>query len=274
MSWLLRLFQHLPIGWSLSRSSPIHYHAPDSHHHCPRKCTPPVHRARGPDLSSLSLQPMQLQAFSSHPPPAKGTVKVKTSMAWSGKRVMKGWRGSFCTGLPQPAEPTTGIRAAPATSWTSLCTGGLRPAQRHGQGGLGSPWVDVQGATLSTQRALAMPCFCHIQAPKHLDTTAVTPKQLEADWGVAPKSHWLCSPYPWLGRGWQGRKRGTCRWHRSLVALLSITQGPQLILLTDPKFFLLTSHPQAEAFLRPGGEDSLIKVFRNAGGWRLGRGGV
>lgn len=155
MSWLLRLFQHLSIGWSLSRSSPIHYHTPDSHHHpshqhCPGKCAPPVHRAGGPDLSSLSLQPMQLQAFSSHPPPAKGAVKKKTSMAWGGKRVMKGWRGSFCTGLPQPAEPPTGIRAAPATSWTSLCTGGLRPAQRHGQGGPGSPWVDVQGATLST----------------------------------------------------------------------------------------------------------------------------
>lgn len=53
-----------------------------------------------------------------------------------------------------------------------------------------------------------------------------------------------------------------------------LPQGPQpLLFFPDPKFLPLTSHPQAQAVLCPGGEDSLIKVFRNAGGWRLRRGG-
>ena len=76
--------------------------------------------------------------------------------------------------------------------------------------------------------------------PKHSDTNAATPKQLETGSGYDPQISWLCSSYPGLGRGWLRREKGTCRWHAFLTFIL----GPQtLCLLTDPKFFLLTFHP-------------------------------
>lgn len=56
---------------------------------------------------------------------------------------------------------------------------------------------------------------------------------------------------------------------------LTFTPGATAPLLTH-RSQILPPHlppPQAEALLHPGGEDSLIKVFRNAGGWGLKRGG-
>lgn len=127
----------------------------------------------------------------------------------------------------------------------------------------------------SKQRPLAMSPPSLPGAP-NTQTQMLPPPNNWKTRGVAPKSRCLCSSYPRL---WVGERQGVWGpagstapwWHFSLTFTPGATAH---FSLTDPKFFLLTSHPQAEALLHPGGEDSLIKVFRNAGGWRLGRGGV
>lgn len=130
----------------------------------------------------------------------------------------------------------------------------------------------------SNQRPLAMPCSCPYpvpQTPRHKHYPP--PKQLEAVSGCGPPISCLCLLYPGLRRGWQGRERGTCGWHRTLVALLSDfhPRGHSPFPYSRiPNSSSSPPTPQAEALLHPGGEDSLIKVFRNAGGWRLRRGGV
>lgn len=156
---------------------------------------------------------------------------------------------------PTSKAPNLEFLAAPATLGTSLCSAGLRPAHQDGKEWLGrrktSPWVSVLGATLSTLtmkplgHALLLLPSC---SPKHSDTNAATPKQLETGSGYDPQISWLCSSYPGLGRGWLRREKGTCRWHASLTFIL----GPQtLCLLTDPKFFPLTFHPTPPPHPRP-----------------------
>lgn len=121
------------------------------------------------------------------------------------------------------------------------------------------------------------PAPAPIRSPKHPDTNTTPPKQLEAVSGCGPPISCLCLLYPGLRRGWQGRERGTCGWHGTLVALLSDfhPRGHSPFPYSRiPNSSSSPPTPQAEALLHPGGEDSLIKVFRNAGGWRLRRGGV
>lgn len=121
------------------------------------------------------------------------------------------------------------------------------------------------------------PAPAPIRSPKHPDTNTTPPKQLEAVSGCGPPISCLCLLYPGLRRGWQGRERGTCGWHGTLVALLADfhPRGHSPFPYSRiPNSSSSPPTPQAEALLHPGGEDSLIKVFRNAGGWRLRRGGV
>lgn len=194
---------------------------------------------------------MGLQAFSSIPSPPTSPQEGKEQHGLGpgdGKRVRKGWKGR--TGLGR--APNLESLSAPAAPWTSLRTGGLRPARSCGKDGLGRrktfPWVYVLVATLST---LSTRTLGHaLLLPPSLPPNATVPKR-QTDPGCGPGILLALLPLPWAGEGAASQGKGDTQ-----VAFLSDTHprghGPSSRSWT-PNSSSSPPTPQAKALLRPGG---------------------
>ena len=286
MFWPSRFFQHLSIGWFLSRCAPMHHYTPTP--------TLPTGTAqgsassgsqgRGTWSSSWPPWPVGLHTFSSYPAlglgpcEGRGHGPTRGIRGGSGRATEAGLASTMAfpatgkaPGLESPAAQAT------PTDFFMYKRPQASPVPRKGWAGQKEDFpLGVCPGSNSRHLLNRDPSPCPAPAPVLAPTKCCHPQTSGGGLRVWPPNLLALLPCPGLERGWQARERGTRRWHHTLVALLSDFHPRG----HSPSFYsqILNSSsspptPQAKAVLCPGGEDSLIKVFRNAGGWRLRRGG-
>lgn len=245
----------------------------------PRKC--PL-QFTGPGVAFSPLQPVGVQAFSSFPPPGQKSIAFAGG---SGRGPGRAGQAGLASAV---AFPATG--RAPGRNpgcpyhprrllYAQEASGQPGAARRMGRAEERLPALGVCPGSNSghplKRDPWPCPALAPIPTPKPPDTNTATPKQLEAHSGCGPPISWLCLPSLGLGRGWQDRERGPCRWHRTLlVTVLSdfYLRGHSPSSLRPQ---ILPPHlpPPSRGSPTSRREDSFIKVFRNAGGWGRRGGG-
>lgn len=207
--------------------------------------------------SGWSPQPAGLHTFSSHPPPGQGPCEGKEHGPSRGIR--RGPGRATEAGLPSTvAFPATGkapslespdAQATP-TDFFMYRRPQASPVPREGWAGQKKDFP-LGVCPGSTSRCLPngdlrpCPVPAPILAPNTQKQVLPPPKQLEADSGCGPQSPGPAS-LSRAGEGVASQGKGDM-WvapHPGGSPLRLSPQGPQpLFLLTDPEFFLLTSHP-------------------------------
>lgn len=260
--------QLLSVGWALSRcplDTITQGHPPPP----PPLSTAPESaflQCTGQGACSLSCSPCHLWGAKPLPslPLPGSSEKAKNSMA-----LAQAWKEGQEWPVKQPPPPWNPWLPWPPCGLLFVQEASGQP-KATGKDRLGNFWDPLNRVPWLYPFPASVPPF-FLGAPNTQTQMLPPPNNWEKTQGVAPKSPWLCS---WLRVA--GRESGACGQHCTLAARPSDFHLRGHSPLLPHRSQIPPPHlpPPGRVSPSPGGEDSLIKVFRNAGGWRLGRGGV